>query len=139
MLITSLIVGMPVARPASASSSAPSQPMPWNEYGLLRGLKTPPRSMTAPAARTAFAVSMTWSRDSTAHGPPTTTNSPSPTVIAPTLMRLPAGCAVRAALGQCFAEAGISSGFQPLLLVRSMLIAGSASPRIPCCVALCVS
>src|SRR5579875_231241 len=136
MLITSLIVGRPEMRPASARISAPSQPIPWNEYGLVRGLKTPPRSITAPAAATAFAVSITCSRDSTAHGPPTTTNSPSPIVTGPTLIRVPPGRAVRAALGQCLAEGGISSGFQPLLLVRSMLIAGTDVSRIPCCVAL---
>ncbi len=44
----------PAARPASASRAAPSKPRPWNEYGLVRGLNAPPRSMTAPIDLTAL-------------------------------------------------------------------------------------
>ena len=47
-------MGSPVSRRASASSSSPRLPSPWNEYGELRGLNAPPRSAVAPAARTAL-------------------------------------------------------------------------------------
>src|SRR5450631_456991 len=35
IVITSLTMGTPTARPASANRSIPSQPKPWNEYGAV--------------------------------------------------------------------------------------------------------
>ena len=54
---------------ASASSSRPRLPSPWNEYGELRGLNAPPRSAVAPASRTARAAATICSSDSTEQGP----------------------------------------------------------------------
>ena len=47
-------------------------------YGLVRGLNAPPRRIVAPAAATASAVSSSWSRLSTEHGPAMTVSDPSP-------------------------------------------------------------
>ncbi len=56
--MTSVMIGRPVASRASANMARPSSPRPWNEYGEVRGLNAPPRSRSAPASRTACAVSM---------------------------------------------------------------------------------
>src|SRR5437763_561274 len=53
---TSVTIARPVSARASASSSRPSMPRPRNVYGDERGLKAPPRSAVAPAARTARAL-----------------------------------------------------------------------------------
>ena len=66
---TSVVTGMPYLSPASLRYLRPSSPSPWKEYGLVRGLKAPPRRMTAPASLTEAAISMIWERHSHAHGP----------------------------------------------------------------------
>ena len=78
--VISTTTGMPVTWRASAISSSPSSPNPWNVYGEVRGLKTPPRRAFAPAARTAWAVSSNCSRDSTEHGPAMMAISSPPTL-----------------------------------------------------------
>ena len=47
---TSVTTGRSTESPAARSSLRPSSPMPWNAYGLVRGLYAPPRSIVAPAA-----------------------------------------------------------------------------------------
>ena len=76
----STTTGMPVTWRASAISSSPSSPNPWNVYGEVRGLKTPPRKACAPAARTARAVSSICSRLSTEQGPAMIAISSPPTL-----------------------------------------------------------
>ena len=66
---TSVTSGSPVSSRASARIFSASEPRPWKLYGDVRGLKAPPRSMVAPAAFTARAVSSVCSRDSTVQGP----------------------------------------------------------------------
>ena len=80
--ITSVMIGSPVSRRASARSLSPSSSRPWNAYGDVRGLNAPPRSTAAPAAFTRVATSSTCSRDSTEHGPAMTTifRPPMPTL-----------------------------------------------------------
>ena len=76
--ISSVTIGRPVSSFASRRISSASKPMPWKEYGDVRGLKAPPRSQVAPAAATARAVSSVCSRYSTVHGPAISPNQPSP-------------------------------------------------------------
>jgi hypothetical protein len=64
---------------------------PWKEYGLVRGLKAPPRRIRAPAAATASAVSMATSRLSIEHGPAMTVSEPSPMRTSPTSMTVSSG------------------------------------------------
>ncbi len=73
-LITSVQTASPVSARALASSLSPVSPSPWNSYGLVRGLKAPPRSPTAPAAFTAVAACMSCFSFSTLHGPAITPN-----------------------------------------------------------------
>ncbi len=75
MRITSVTAGSPTSRPAAASRRSPSAPIPWKEWGPVRGLKAPPRSIVAPAALTARAAASICSSLSTAHGPAMTTGS----------------------------------------------------------------
>ena len=85
--ITSVTMGSPVSARTSASMRSAVSPSPWKAYGEVRGLKAPPRSIPAPAARTACAVSRSISRPSTEQGPATTASrrppmaapAPSPT------------------------------------------------------------
>jgi hypothetical protein len=49
--------GSPVAARAAARCSSAASPSPWKVCGEVRGLYAPPRSMAAPAARTARAAS----------------------------------------------------------------------------------
>jgi len=79
--MTSVTTGSPVARRVSARSSSPSRPIPWNAYGEERGLKAPPRSRRAPAARTRSAVVCSISRPSTEQGPAITTTSDPPMMV----------------------------------------------------------
>ena len=67
--ISSVTIGRPVSSRASLRMSSPSWPSPWNAYGEERGLNAPPRSIVAPASRTARAASIVCSRYSTEHGP----------------------------------------------------------------------
>src|SRR5882762_5890602 len=67
--MTSVMIGSPVSRRASARSFRPSSSRPWNAYGEVRGLKAPPRRTVAPAAFTRAATCRICSRDSTEHGP----------------------------------------------------------------------
>src|SRR5699024_12720932 len=41
----------PVSSLTAHRMSRPSSPSPWKEYGLVRGLNAPPRSMVAPRRR----------------------------------------------------------------------------------------
>ena len=75
----------------------PSSPSPWNEYGLDRGLKAPPRRMRAPLAATAAADASIWASVSTEHGPAMTTSSGPPTGTPPTSTTVLAGWPARAA------------------------------------------
>ena len=52
--MTSLITSMLNLSPASRSSLSPSRPMPWNEYGELRGLNAPPRKHAGTSFRDQF-------------------------------------------------------------------------------------
>ena len=76
--MTSVMTARPVRSRASTRYPRPSAPRPWKEYGLVRGLNAPPRSTVAPAARTASAVSSSWSRLSTEQGPAMMVRPPSP-------------------------------------------------------------
>ena len=84
--INSVTIGSPVAAFASQRIFRPSRPSPWNEYGLVRGLKAPPRSMLAPEAFAAFAISRTWSTDSTEQGPAISARLSPPTLTPDTSM-----------------------------------------------------
>ena len=68
--MTSLMISRPVRSPTSRSSLSPSRPMPWKEYGELRGLNAPPRRNEAPADFTCSATVKICSRDSTEQGRP---------------------------------------------------------------------
>ena len=83
-----MTTGRPVASRASARMRSPSSPSPWKEYGLVRGLKAPPRRMCAPAALMARATMRVCSIDSTAQGPATIVSSRPPTGTSPTLTML---------------------------------------------------
>ena len=67
--MSSVTIGSPVSSRASRRISSASTPSPWKVYGEVRGLNAPPRSIVAPAAATARAVSSVCSRYSTVHGP----------------------------------------------------------------------
>ena len=67
--ISSVTTGKPVSSRASPGSRAPRRRAPGSAYGEVRGLNAPPRSIVAPAAATARAVSSVCSRYSTEHGP----------------------------------------------------------------------
>ena len=54
--MTSVTTGMPCLWPTSRRICRPSSPRPWKLYGLVRGLKAPPRRMLAPAALTLPAI-----------------------------------------------------------------------------------
>ena len=82
--ITSVTMGSLTSRPAAASHSSASYPCPWNAYGLVRGLKTPPRSAVAPHAATSLAMRITCSGDSTEQGPAIMARLPPPTLKGPT-------------------------------------------------------
>ena len=77
-LIISVTMGSPVALRALRSSSRPSAPIPWKSYGLVRGLKAPPRSSFAPDALTACAMAVICSSDSTEQGPAIMAKLPPP-------------------------------------------------------------
>ena len=77
----SVTTGRPYLSPASLRYFRPSSPNPWNEYGDVRGLYAPPRSITAPLAATAAATSSICSLLSTAHGPAIVTMREPPTRI----------------------------------------------------------
>ncbi len=77
--MASVTIASPVSARASARSSSPRLPSPWNEYGELRGLNAPPRSTAAPASRTARAAVTICSSDSTEQGPAMSTTSSPPT------------------------------------------------------------
>ena len=66
-------------------------PRPWKAYGLVRGLNAPPRRIVAPAAATASAVSNSWSRLSTEHGPAIIVSDPSPITASSTRMTVSSG------------------------------------------------
>ena len=66
-------------------------PRPWKAYGLVRGLNAPPRRIVAPAAATASAVSNSWSRLSTEHGPAIIVSEPSPMTASRTRMTVSSG------------------------------------------------
>ena len=89
--ITSVITGRPVCSRASARWRSPSTPRPWKLYGLVRGLNAPPRRIVAPAAVTASAVSNSWSRLSTEHGPAIIVSEPSPITASSTRMTVSSG------------------------------------------------
>ena len=75
-----MTTGSPVASRTSARISRPATPSPLKANGDVRGLKAPPRSIDAPAARTASATVSVPSRVSTVHGPAIRQNvSPPPT------------------------------------------------------------
>ena len=82
--MTSVTIGSPVSRFASANSFRPSSSSPWKAYGEVRGLNAPPRRTRAPAAFTFSAASSSCSRDSIAHGPAMTTIRVPPIVTSPT-------------------------------------------------------
>ena len=67
--ITSQTIGNPVSAFAFFISSIPAIPIPWNAYGDVLGLTTPPLYIFAPAFFTALAIVITCSSFSTAHGP----------------------------------------------------------------------
>jgi hypothetical protein len=67
--MSSVTSGSPVSARASARIVSASSPSPWKVYGEVRGLNAPPRSMLAPLAATARAVSSVWARYSTVQGP----------------------------------------------------------------------
>ena len=73
--MTSVTIPRPVLSLAFARSFSPSSPIPWNTYGLVRGLYAPPRSKRAPAAFTASADRRICCSDSTEQGPAITTIS----------------------------------------------------------------
>ena len=89
--ITSVTIGRPVSSFASWRRRRPSTPRPWNEYGEVRGLYAPPRSIATPASLTTRATSSVCSRLSTVQGPairpkcspPTLRSSTSTTVRSP--------------------------------------------------------
>ena len=89
--MTSVMTGRPVRSRASARYRSASTPRPWNAYGLVRGLNAPPRRTVAPAALTASAVSNSWSRLSTEHGPAITVSEPSPIAASRTRMTVSSG------------------------------------------------
>ena len=70
---------------------SPSTPSPWKLYGLVRGLKAPPRRMVAPAAATASAVRISCSRLSTEQGPAMTDSEPPPIDVPATATTVSAG------------------------------------------------
>ncbi len=76
--MTSVTTGMSSSADASRRMSRPFSPMPWYEYGLVRGLYAPPRSIVAPARFTARAMSIR-PLPSTEHGPAMTWKLPLPT------------------------------------------------------------
>ena len=71
--------------------------MPWKAYGLVRGLKAPPRSRLAPAACTAPAMVSIRSALSTAQGPAIIARWPPPIFTPATSTTLGSGCASRLA------------------------------------------
>src|SRR5229473_3169922 len=81
--ITSVTAASPFRWADSNSSRAPSAPSPWNAYGLVRGLKAPPRRTAQPASATARAASSTCPALSTAHGPAMTTKARPPSSTGP--------------------------------------------------------
>ena len=82
--ITSVTTGRPVDLPAATSQSRASRPWPWKAYGLVRGLKIPPRSAVAPQEATSRAMRITCSALSTEHGPAITARAPAPMRSGPT-------------------------------------------------------
>jgi len=83
----------------------------------VRGLKTPPRSMTAPYDVTASAVARICSRDSTLQGPPTTTKWPSPITTLPTRTRAVVAGSRRVTFQLFFAGAGALGGALSIVTV----------------------
>ena len=84
--MTSDTVAIPNSSPAALRIFSPSTPIPWNEYGEVRGLYAPPRSTFAPAFATLFAVSNTCLSFSMVHGPAITTTSGPPIETLPARM-----------------------------------------------------
>ena len=81
---TSVTTGRPVSSRTSARIRSPFSPSPWKAYGLVRGLKAPPRSSVAPAACAIRAAASVWSGVSTAHGPAMGVKVPGPIGTPPT-------------------------------------------------------
>ena len=75
---TSVTTLSPVSDRAWESSSRPLPLSPWKSYGLVRGLKAPPRSKLAPLCTTPRAAARICCSLSTAHGPAITTSSRPP-------------------------------------------------------------
>ena len=67
--INSEQIGSPVAFLAATKISNPEEPIPWNAYGEVLGLKAPPLKIFAPAFLAALAISITCSSLSTEQGP----------------------------------------------------------------------
>src|SRR3954447_23374059 len=72
-----------------------ASPRPRKLYGEVRGLNAPPRSIVAPAALTASAVSSVCPRDSTVHGPAISANASPPTRRPRTWMTVGSGVVAR--------------------------------------------
>ena len=75
-------MGSPTIDRCSARYFKPSTPSPWKEYGDVRGLNAPPRSIRAPDSFRYAPSDSSISRDSTAHGPAITT-TPLPPISSP--------------------------------------------------------
>ena len=90
--ITSVTTGSPVASRARPESQTLVRRVPGTQYGEVRGLNAPPRSMSAPAALTARAASSSSSRPSTTHGPAIRTGRSPPISTSPTRMTLRSRC-----------------------------------------------
>ena len=82
---------------AARRMRSPSSPMPWKLYGLLRGLKAPPRSTFAPARLTAAAAASTCSSLSAEHGPAITMTSSPPMRTSSIVMTVLSGLKLRLA------------------------------------------
>ena len=95
---TSVTMARPVASRASARNSRPCSARPWKAYGSVRGLNAPPRRPTAPASRTAAAISRRLARSSTAHGPAMSATRSAPTLPVPRGMTVGSGRASREAI-----------------------------------------
>ena len=67
--MTSVTIARPVASRAVASILRPSSLWPWKLYGLVLGLKAPPRRPVAPWAFRVLASATIWISFSTEHGP----------------------------------------------------------------------
>ena len=76
--MSSVTIGRPTSSFTAQRMSSPSSPSPWKEYGLVLGLKAPPRRRLAPDSLAAFATSSTCSKDSTEQGPAISPRCPPP-------------------------------------------------------------